>query len=142
VLHESQALLLKVPEGAGKIIYTTDGTDPKKSDNVMECDSDLDLAKLLKDQPKVQVKMRALDQDGNASELVSVELVNKAKEYDLQVEKNMYGDTEATFRCPKDKDGLLAVLKSMVDYGAKRKLISVNSAENIRTTLTKLITEE
>ena len=142
VLHENQTLLLKVPEGAGKIIYTTDGSDPKKSDNAVECESDLDLAKLLKDQPKVQVKIRALDQDGNASEMVSVELVNKAKEYDIQVKKNMYGDTEATFRCPTDRDGLLAVLKSVVNYGAKKNLISGSNAESMRSTLSKLISEE
>jgi hypothetical protein len=142
ILQEEQTLLLKVPEGASKIIYTTDGSDPRKSDSAIVCDSALDLAKLLKDQPQVQVKIRALDRDGNASDMVSVELVNKAKEYDLQVKKNIFGDTEATFRCPKDREGLLAVLKSVVNYGTMKNLISVNNAENIRTTLTKLISEE
>jgi hypothetical protein len=142
VLQEKQTLLLKVPEGATKIIYTTDGSDPRKSDSAMECDSELDLAKLLVDQPKVQVRICALDKDGNASDLVSVDLVNKAKEYDLQVKKNMFGDTEATFRCPKDREGLLAVLKSVVSYGTKRDLITASNAEKLRTALTALINEE
>jgi len=142
VLHEGQALLLKVPEGASKIVYTTDGSDPKKSDTAMECKDEVDLAKVLKEQPKVEVKIRAFDQDGNASEMVSVELVSKDKEYELQVKKNMFGDTEATFRCPKNKESLLAVLNSVVNYGTQKNLISENGGENIRAALTQLISEE
>lgn len=142
VLRENQELLVKVPKGAAKIIYTIDGSDPKQSEHTETCDNELDLVELLKGRPKLQVKIRAVDRDGNASGLVNIELVNKDREYELQVKKNMFGDTEATFRCPNDKDGLLAVLKSVVNYGVKKKLISGDSAENLRVTLEKLIKDE
>jgi len=142
VLQEDQGLLVKVPKGAAKIIYTIDGSDPKQSEHPETCDSELNLGELLKGKPKLQVKIRAVDQDGNASGLVNIELVNKDREYELQVKKNMFGDTEATFRCPDDKEGLLAVLRSVVNYGVKKKLISGDNAENLRETLAKLIKDE
>jgi hypothetical protein len=102
----------------------------------------MDLAELAKDHPKVQIRMRSVDKDGNVSDMVSVEVVNKAREYDLQVKRNMYGDTEATFRCPKDREGLAAVLKSVIKYGKEKGLIEAERVEEIHSTLSELITED
>ncbi|MGA7878291.1 MAG: hypothetical protein WCA08_21705, partial [Desulfoferrobacter sp.] len=142
VLKENEPLPLKVPDGVSKIAYTINGDDPKNADQVFYCESAMDIATLVKDHAKVEVKFRSIDAQGNYSDVVRVELVNKAKEYDLQVKKNLYGDTEATFRCPKDKDGFKAVLKSVVQYGAQRKLIDKETAEKVKTTLDDLMTKE
>jgi hypothetical protein len=137
-IRESQEMYVKIPKGAARLIYTMDGRDPRHSDNAQKTDNKLDLVSLLKDRPNVKIKMRAVDQDGNASDVVSVELVSKERKYEIQVESDIFGEKEATFKCPNDTEGLVAVLKSVISYGVKRKLLSKDRAKKIETLLSDL----
>lgn len=137
-IRESQQMYIEIPKGAARLIYTLDGRDPRHSDNVQKTDNKLDLVSLLKDRPNVKIKMRAVDQDGNASDIVSVELVSKERKYEIQVESDIFGEKEATFKCPDDTEGLVAVLKSVVSYGVKKKLLSKGRAQKIETLLSDL----
>jgi hypothetical protein len=137
-VHGSEAMWIGVPKNAASFIYTIDGRDPRNSDNVQKTDNKLDLVSLLKDRPNVKIKMRAVDQDGNVSDVVSVELVSKERKYEIQVESYFFGEKEATFKCPDDTEGLVAVLKSVISYGVKRKLLSTNSAQKIEMLLSDL----
>jgi len=82
--------------------------------------------------------MRAVDKDGNASDVVSVELVSKERKYDIQLESNLFGEKEATFKCPNDTEGLVAVLRSVLNYGVKRKLLNKDKAQKIEALLGEL----
>ena len=82
--------------------------------------------------------MRAVDQDGNASDVISVELVSKERKYDIQVESDLFGEQEATFKCPNDTEGLVAVFRSILNYGMERKLLSEDNAKKIETLLGEL----
>ena len=137
-IRESQEMVVEIPKGAARLIYTLDGRDPRHSDNVQKTDNNLDLVSLLKDRPNVKIKMRAVDQDGNASDVVSVELVSKERKYEVQVEKDLFGETEATFKWPDDTAGLVAVLKSIISYGMKRNLLNKDKAQKIETILSNL----
>ena len=130
-VRESQQMYVDIPKGAARLIYTLDGSDPRHSDNAQKADSKFDIVSLLKDRPNVKIKMRAVDQDGNASDVVSVELVSKERKYDIQVESDLFGEKEATFKCPNDTEGLVAVLRSVLNYGVKRKLLNEDSANKI-----------
>jgi len=130
-IRESQEMYIEVPKGAARLIYTLDGRDPRHSDNAQKADSKIDIASLLKDRPNVKIKMRAVDQDGNASDVVSVELVSKERKYEIQVESDIF----ATFKCPDDTEGLVAVLKSVVSYGVKRNLLSKDKAKKLNDEL-------
>ena len=68
--------VISVPAGAKKIIYTISGEDPRKSDAAVEVTERMDLAYLVKGKSSVIVKMRALDDEGNASDVLTVEVVN------------------------------------------------------------------
>ncbi|MDA2928387.1 hypothetical protein MYX84_00315 [Acidobacteria bacterium AH-259-O06] len=137
-IRESQEMYVEIPKGAARLIYTLDGSDPRHSDNAQTTDNKLDLISLLEDRPNVKIKMRAVDQDGNASDLVSVELVSKERKYEIQVDSKLFGEKEATFKCPDDTEGLVAVLKSVISYGVKRKLLSKGRAQKIETLLSDL----
>jgi len=137
-IRESQEMYIEIPKGAARLIYTLEGRDPRHSDNVQKTDNKLDLVSLLKDRPNVKIKMRAVDQDGNASDVVSVELVSKERKYEIQVESDIFGEKEATFKCPDDTEGLVAVLKSVISYGVKKKLLSKDRAQKIETLLSDL----
>ena len=133
-IGESQEVYVEIPQGAARLVYTLDGRDPRQSDNAQKTDNKLDLVGLLKDRPNVKIKMRAEDQDGNASDVVSVELVSKERKYEIW--ENLIG--EANFKRPDDSEGLVAVLKSVVSYGVKRKLLSKDKAQKIETLLIDL----
>jgi hypothetical protein len=135
---ETQEMYVELPKGAARLIYTLDGRDPRHSDNVQKADGKFDLVSLLKDRPNVKIKMRAVDQDGNASDVVSVELVSKERKYDIQVKSHLFGEKEATFKCPRDTEGLVAVLRSVLNYGVKRKLLSNDKAQKIEALLGEL----
>ncbi len=137
-MRESQEMYVDVPKGATRMIYTLDGTDPQHSENAQKTDKKLDLGSLLKGRPSVKVKMRAVDQEGNLSEPISLELVSKERKYEIQVEKDIFGEKEATFKCPKDTEGLVAVLRSIITYGVKRNLLSADKAQKTEIILRDL----
>jgi hypothetical protein len=137
-VRESNEMYVEIPKGASHLIYSLDGSDPRHSESVQKTDSKLDLASLLKGRPNVKVKMRAVDQDGNVSDSVSVELVSKERKYEIQVEKGLFGAKEAIFICPDDTEGLVAVLKSVISYGVKRQLLSADMATKMEALLSDL----
>jgi len=137
-VHEYEKIYVTIPKGATRLTYTLDGSDPRHSDNVQKTDNNFDLVSLLKDQPNVKTKMRAEDQDGNVSDVVSVELISKERKYEVQVEKDLFGIKEATFKCPDDAEGLVAVLKSVISYGVKNRLLSKDRAKEIESLLSDL----
>jgi hypothetical protein len=141
-LRETEELWAKIPDGASTLIYTTDGNDPKVSSKAQKVDSDVNLAELLKGQPNVKIKIRAIDQDGNFSDAVDVELVSKERKFEIQIKKEIIGDPEATFKCPKDKEELIAVLKSVIDYGIQNKLVNETTAQQFKEALSDLIKDE
>jgi hypothetical protein len=137
-VRESSAQYVPIPSGAKQIIYTIDGSDPRTSEKTLKADNDLDLSVLLKDRPTVTVKMRAVDADGNISDAVAVELVSKERKYEIQVEIDLFKEEKATFKCPEDADGLAAVLKSILKYGMRKKIISDTQRKQIEIEIDKL----
>lgn len=137
-VRESAAKYVPVPSGAKHIIYTIDGSDPRTSDSAQKAESDLDLSALLKDRPTVTVKMRSIDADGNVSDSVAVELVSKERKYEILVDKDLFGEEKATFKCPEDMEGLVAALKSVLKYGSRKKIISDAQRKQIESEIDKL----
>ncbi|MEK6654322.1 MAG: hypothetical protein AABY92_04105, partial [Thermodesulfobacteriota bacterium] len=123
-IEEGETLILSVPKGAAEIIYTTAGEDPKKSEGALRVKEKMNLADLVKDRANVVVKMRALDEHGNASDVVAVEIVNKAKKYEIAVDRDLFGNKKASFKFPESLPGLIAVLISLLKQGVAQGLLS------------------
>jgi len=134
-VRESEEMYLGIPKGAARVIYTLDGTDPRHSENTKKTDKKLNLVSLLEGRSNVKIKMRAVDQSGNVSDPVSIELISKERKYEIQVESGIFGEKEATFKCPDDTEGLVAVIKSVVSYGVKRNLLSTDMAKKLEAML-------
>ena len=126
-LSDGEKCLLKLPEGVSGMIFTTDGTDPRTSNSRQKVDSDFDFSEFLKKQASVKIRIRSIDPEGNLSDEVKLELVSKERKYEIQ--ENVLG--EATFKCPRDTEGLTAVLKSVVSYGVKKALLSSDWAQRL-----------
>lgn len=141
-VRESEKMPVSVPEGASSMIYTIDGEDPRSSDSVLKTDGALDLVSLLRDRPNVKIKMRAVDHQGNVSDVVSVELVSKERKFELDVKKCLFGGQEATFICPDDTEGIVAVLKSVITYGVKKRLLSEEKAQRLKDVLSAILRGE
>ena len=140
-VREADPVYVEVPQGASKLVYTTDGSDPRLSEKAKTVDGKLNLGELVKDRPNVNVKIRALDEEGNASDLVNIELVNKDRKYDLQVDSDLFGN-KATFKCPEDKDGFIAVLKAVIGYGTQKSLLSKAIAQKLESLLAEISNDE
>ena len=141
-VQEQDKLYVEIPKGASRLLYTTDGSDPRNSDNRQQSDTKLDLISLLNNFPNVKVKLRAADSEGNMSGVVSVELISKQRKYEIQVKSDLFEEEEAIFKCPNDKNGLLAVLKSVIKYGVKKEILSESLGKAINVAIDKLIESE
>ena len=130
-----------VPEGATEIIYTTSNEDPKKSDEVLHVKERMDLADLVKDKASVIVKMRALDEHGNASDVVTVEVINKAKKYEVAVDQDLFGK-KGTFKFPDNIQGLIAVMKSLMKQSVAQRILTKETGEKLEKAIHQLLGEK
>jgi len=131
-----------VPAGAKKIIYTISGEDPRKSDVVVEVTERMDLAYLVKGKSSVIVKMRALDDEGNASDVLTVEVVNKEKKYEIEIEKDLFGNMKATFKFPDNIQGLAVVVKSLLKQSAARGILTKEAGGKLEAAIQELFSQK
>lgn len=141
-LKEKEELWAKLPQNACELTYTTNGFDPRISSQAKRIKGDIDLSELLKNRSSVKICIRAVDGEGNFSDAAELELVSKERKYEIQVESDIFGEKEATFKCPDDTEGLVAVLKSVISYGVKRNLLSKDKAQKLETLLRDLTMEK
>lgn len=134
----NEPLYVSVPDGAQHIIYTTDGTDPRKAENVLRTGNKINLAELLKDRPRVKIVMRSVDKDGNYSDPASVELVDANRKHEIVLKRSLL-ETEATFSWPNNKEGLISVIKSLVKHAVKNDILEKEIARKIETEIDNLI---
>ena len=120
-IAETEKIWAKIPDGAGAIVFTTDGSDPRTSKKAQRVTNEYDLSGLLKGQPNIKIKLMSVDQEDNFSDEVNLELISKERKYEI-LENALMG--EATFKCPDDAEGLVAVLKSVITYGVEKAFLS------------------
>lgn len=137
-LRETEKLWAKIPKGVSALIFTTDGTDPRTSNNAQKVTTDTNLSELLKSRPNVTIKIRAVDNEGNYSDVANLELVSKERKYEIQ--ENLIG--EATFKCPNDIDGLVAVLKSVINYGVEKNILNTDKAKQLEVLLSNIVKDQ
>jgi hypothetical protein len=141
VIEEGGRLEVGIAEGAAEIIYTTTGEDPKKTEGAKRIKGKFDLAEELGDQPSVPISMRSIDPDGNVSDLIKVELVNKAKEYEIQIDKDLFGE-KGSFKFPEDAKGLITVIKSLLQHGIKRGFVDKEKGVKIYSFIKELLNKK
>lgn len=134
--------VIAVPAGAQKIIYTTSGEDPRKSDAFSEANGRIFLADLVKDKSSVVVKMRTLDREGNASDICTVEVINKEKKYEIGIEPDLLGNMKATFKFPENVEGLAVVMKSLLKQGAARGILTKKAKEKFEEAIGELLSKK
>jgi hypothetical protein len=130
-LDHGGSIELSLPKGATKIIYTTNGEDPKLSPDAKKADDSLILREMFNDKPSITVQMRAVDESGNLSDVTKLQLVNKPKEFEVTVKKDDLYVTEGRFQFPNDAAGLKAVVKSLLRRAVAEKLIPEQKADAI-----------
>ena len=140
-IGKNDSAQVPAPSDNTTLVYTVDGTDPKISESAIKVPNTLDLAALLTGQPNVKVKLRAVDNDGNYSDSAEVELIDKQHKYDLKIDNGLLA-AEATFKCPDDLEGFIAVLRSLLNYGIKNGLINNDTADAVEELVRKNTTEE
>ena len=138
-IAESEKVWAKIPDGAGAIVFTMDGSDPRTSKKAQRITSEYNLSELLKNQPNIKIKLRAVDHEGNFSDEVNLELISKERKFEI-LENALIG--EVTFKCPDDTEGLVAVLKSIIKYGVRKTFLSTDGAQKLEAHLNDLTKDE
>ena len=133
-MRETEEVWARIPDGVSALVFTTDGSDPRMSNNAKKVTTDTNLSKLLKNRSNVKIKIRAVDNEGNYSDVANLELVSKERKYEIQ--ENLIG--EATFKCPNDTDGLVAVLKSVINYGVKKNILNSDKAKELEALMSNI----
>jgi hypothetical protein len=138
-IHQNDKVTITLPKGVAGIVYTINGDDPKKSDQIKQVADKANLAEELKDLPNVVIKLRPVDAEGNFGEMQTVQIVNKDKEYEVTVENNdIFGGAEGRFRFPEDDYSLVLVLRSLIEQAQKRKLIDAKKAQKVKEAISEL----
>lgn len=135
-IGKKDSVPVNAPSDTTTLIYTLDGTDPRMSDSAVKVTNKLDLSTLLSEQPSVKVKLRAVDNDGNYSDSVEVELIDKQHKYDLKIVEEMFG-TEATFIFPEDVEGLITVLRSILERANENGIVGSDTADAVEEIVRK-----
>ena len=135
---EGERLEVGIAEGASEMIYTTNNEDPKKAKDAKRVKGELNLANLLGDRHSVTISMRNPDSSGNASDLVQVVLINKSKEYEIEIVKDDLFDEKGSFIFPKDTKGLISVIRSLLSHGVKKGIVNKKEANKIKAAVNEL----
>ena len=132
---------IPLPEGVAGIIFTTDMSDPKQTSGASKVVGPLSLQELLGANPSLVVKMRCIDAEGNTSDLVTVELISKAKKYEIKQEKDLFGKGKGTFILPEDVHGLVSIIKSLLNYATTDGFVESNKAKKIQDAVNEILDE-
>jgi hypothetical protein len=130
-VDSKQEKYVAIPKGASGITYTTDGTDPRSSENAFKTSESIEIVKLLENQPNVKITLRAFDIEGNYSEPVLVELINKEHKFDPIIDIDLFGNQELTIKCPEDLSGFKSVLKSIIRFGLKNHFVNKEDLQDV-----------
>ena len=133
-LQAGDAPVIAVPHGASTIVFTTDGSDPKSSMSAQKATDSVELAPLVNEEPSVKVKMRAVDSAGNYSEAVEIQVIDKQHKYEITIKEDMFA-AEGTFTWPDDKDGFVAVLRSLLKHAKRKSIITNEVAQRVEAAL-------
>ncbi|NQT60364.1 MAG: hypothetical protein HQ557_15395 [Bacteroidetes bacterium] len=120
-----------IPKGASGIAYTTDRSDPRTSENALKTSESIDLVKLLKNQPNIKINLRSFDNEGNYSEAVLVELINKEHKFDPRIDNDLFGNQELIIKCPEDLSSFKSVLKSIIRFGVKKQFVNKKDFQEV-----------
>ncbi|MDD3580048.1 MAG: hypothetical protein PHW74_03385 [Desulfobacca sp.] len=137
-IRPDEKLEVAIPPGVAELIYTTSGEDPKKTKHFLVARENLNLAELLDEHPNVTVYIRSRDAAGNLSHPVRVELVNKSKEYEIEIEKDLFKD-KGVFKFPEDAQGLVTVIASLLQQGVKKKFIEPGQMNKVMAAVQQII---
>lgn len=125
------------PEGVKELAYTIDGEDPKTAEKVKRVGEMSAIWREAGDEPFVIINLRTVDAHGNFGDLQRVKLVNVDHEFDLKVEKGMFG-FEGHFKFPEDDRSLTLILRSIVAEAERRKLIDKKKGDQFRAAILQL----
>ncbi|MEI8245307.1 MAG: hypothetical protein WCI51_05715 [Lentisphaerota bacterium] len=137
-LKKKDSVKIKVPAGAAKLIYTIDGGDPKSTADRKESSDELTInIGTIYNNPSAKILARALDAEGNAGDLLTIEVINEDEKNRVIIKEDLYSSI-GQFIVPKDKAGVTTVLRDITELGLSMKLLVDKEAEIINDVLDQI----
>lgn len=134
-VEDGAKIRIQIPTGAKSVVYTvggetfTEGLEKftVKESGVVTID--------LKGKPTGQVQLRALDEEGNTSRVVTYRLRHKQKQHEVAIEKEDLLGERGIFRFPDALPAFIAVMRSLIGKALDRKIISPAAADQLKAAL-------
>ena len=124
--------------GINLFVYTVDGSDPRNSMTGTKVSENVILSDIFADKSAIQINARGIDELGNYSDLITCSVVNKKKEYEVNVDSDDLFTKKGTFKMPNSLASLKAVLTSTVEQALKAKVISEAQAQKLKESFNEL----
>lgn len=137
-IDEGGSVEIALVDGISILVYTLDGADPRNSTTSIRSYENKILSEEFTDKSAVQVKVRGIDNSGNYSDPISCSVVNKKKEYKVNVSSDDLFTKKGTFKIPDTLEALKVVLSSTIDQALKDKVISTSQAQKIKDIFSEL----
>jgi hypothetical protein len=125
-------------DGINLVVYTVDGTDPRSSLTGIKTSENIILREVFADKSGVQIKARGVDESGNYSDLLTCYVVNKEKEFKVDVSSDDLFSKKGTFKIPDSLAALKAVLGSTVDLAVQDGVITSDQARKLKQSFKEL----
>ena len=137
-IDEGGSIGIALAEGASRVVYTVDGTDPRTSITCKKASEEVILSEVFADKSAIQIKARGIDESGNYSDLVTCSVVNKQKEYEVTIGSDDLFTKKGTFKFPNSVEALKAVLNSTVRQALKDSVINDFQAQKLKKVFDEL----
>ena len=137
-LTDCGSLGIALAEGISRVVYTLDGTDPRSSGTCRKASEEVILSDVFADKSAVQIQVRGIDESGNYSNLLTCSVVNKQKEYQVNVGSDDLFTKKGTFKIPDSLEALKTVLSSTVEQALKDSVINDVQAQKLKEAFDEL----
>ena len=137
-VDEGGSIGIALADGICRIVYTVDGTDPQSSITCQKASEEVILSDVFEDKSALQINARGIDESGNYSALVTCSVVNKQKEYQVNVGSDDLFSKKGTFKIPDSLEALKTVLSSTVEQALKDSVINDVQAQKLKIAFDEL----
>jgi hypothetical protein len=134
-VEDGSKIRIQIPPGAKSVIYTLGNeTVAEALDKITMKDSG-SITVDLKGKASGDLRVRAFDEAGNTSRVVTYRLRHKQKQHEVSIEKEDLFGERGSFKFPDSLPDFVAVVRSLTGKALERKIITPAAAEQLKAAL-------
>jgi len=134
-VEDGAKIRIAMPPGAKSIVYSFGGDDAAKALERIRLNESSIVAVDLQGKPTGELQIRAVDEAGNTSRLVTYRLRHKQKQHEISIEPEDLLGERGSFKFPDSLSAFVNVVRSLTNKALERNVISAEAADRLKTAL-------